>query len=446
MHTPTTSVVPKVEVSATRKLSLDNGAGLSVLTEHPTAQNEHKYFESADVTQIHKDSDLLKTVFFWVGGFSSLFVWQSILSLTGYMLGRYHLKAPTFYPFFYNIGGFIGFLLFDKVDKKVTYKQVILAIPPIQVAFFVVIIIIGEVNPNPPGENSTTKLILLLAIVLIMGFFNCICQTSNVRYSFSYSNNEIAAQQNGAALVGIVCVAISLILALTLQPGQLLLTGVIYIVFLIVALIAIMFINIKYANKYLKPQNDQPSQVGGDALTHTSDPAFHGPTKFATLLLILPFFLNMVFTFATTLSIFPAMNIELGLGWNEKPAAQIQVVIMLYNIGDFVSRVLYTRFPLSSDKTCFSWSLSRASCLLFVILVFSNSPYTPLVGKWYVSVIFIMFLSLSNGYLNTALFSLSARRVDKVHQANSGYLMSLGLLTGLTYGSLAILVGTETTS
>ena len=399
----------------------------------------------ADITHIQKESSLLQIIFFWIGGFSSLFVWQSILSLTGYMLGRYHNKAPTFYPFFYNIGGFIGFLLFDKIDTKVSFKQVILAIPPIQVAFFVVIIIIGEVSPNAPGESNTTKLILLLAIVVIMGFFNCICQTSNVRYSFRYGDKEIAAQQNGAALVGIVCVTISLILALTLQPDQLTLVGGIYVIFLIVALVGIMFVNIKYSNTYLKP-HAEPAHAEGDVVTHTSDPAFHGPSKLATLLLILPFFFNMVFTFMTTLSIFPALNIEMGLGWNDNPAAQIQIIIMLYNIGDFVGRVVYAKIPLHSDKACFIWSLSRALCLLFVILVLSNSPYSPLVGKWYVSLIYIMALSLSNGYLNTALFSLSARRVDKVHQGNSGYLMSLGLLLGLTYGSLTILVGTETTS
>jgi Nucleoside transporter len=441
---------PMSEEKETRKMSLDHTTAMTLHTDRKDqkgiAQTNHQGQDHpTDLTNLsNKESSPLHTLFFWVGGFSSLFVWQSILSLTGYMLGRYHQKAPTFYPFFYNIGGFIGFLLFDKIVSKVTFTQVIIAIPPLQVAFFVVIIIIGEVNPNPAGESSATKLIILLAFVVLMGFFNCIYQTSNIRYSFRFGGKEIAAQQNGAALVGIVCVAISLILALNLQPDQQTLTGGIYVLFLIVALVGIMYINIKYAKTYLKTESEQPAHNEGDVVTHTSDTPIPSPSKFSTLLLILPFFFNMMFTFATSLSIFPALTIELGLGWSENPAAQIQVIIMIFNIGDFLARMAYTIRPLYSDKACFTWSLSRALCLLFVILVLSNTPYSPLVGKWYISVIFILFLSLTNGYINTALFSLSAKRVDKAHQGNSGYLMSLGLLIGLTFGSLTMLVGTKT--
>ena|SRR3990167_4939940 len=393
---------------------------------------------------------LLRTIFFWQTGVSSLFVWQSILSLTGYMLGRYHKNAPTYYPFFYNLGGYTAFFLFDKLSKVFTMRQVFLIVPPIQVAFFVVIIIIGEVNPNPPGENSTTKFIILLAIVCFLGFINSLMQIFQIRYSFSYSNNEIAAQQNGAALVGIVCVAISLILAVTLRIDQLSLNGIIFVVFQIVALIAIMFINIKYANKYLKPQNDQPSQVGGvapapvTAAAKSEVPEVQGPTKFSTLKLIAPFFFNMVLTLSILLSIFPALNIAIGIGWDANPGAAIQVIILVYNVTDFIGRVLAGFFLLSNQKVLFIFSLLRVGLVAFAAAIFYREPYAPVIGKWYVSVIFMTLIGITNGYTYTALFSLSARRVDKVHQANSGYLMSLALITGLTYGSLTILVGSET--
>ena len=390
-------------------------------------------------------SSLFRLVFFWQTGISSLFVWQSILSLTGYMLGRYHKNAPTYYPFFYNLGGYIAFIFFDMLSRLFTMRQIFIVVPPIQVAFFVVIIIIGEVSPNAAGESNTTKFIILLAIVCFLGFINSIMQISQIRYSFRYGDKEIAAQQNGAALVGIVCVTISLILAVTLRVDQLSLNGIIFVIFQIVALVGIMFVNIKYSNTYLKPHAEPAHAEAGAVAPQKADiPEEKGPSKLATLKIILPFFFNMVLTLAILLSVFPALNISLGIGWDANPGAAIQVIILVYNITDFAGRVLGGIWLIQNARALFTFSLIRIVLVAFAAAVFYKEPYMPLIGKWYVSVIYMSLIGLTNGYTYTALFSLSARRVDKVHQGNSGYLMSLALLTGLTYGSLTILVGSET--
>ena len=165
------------------------------------------------------------------------------------------------------------------------------------------------------------------------------------------------------------------------------------------------------------------------------------PSLISTMMLISGFFFNMILIYTITLSIYPAFCFALGLGWDSP--ASIQVILMIFNFGDLIGKYLYSMVSLKDGWAPQIWSLARIGFSIFIIIVFGSQTDYGMQNKWQVTSIFTLLLSLSNGYLTSALFSLSSERVPDRHKKNSGFLMTMALLFGLTYGSLCMLLGTS---
>ena len=61
-------------------------------------------------------------IFFWTAGIATLFLWNCMLSLTGYLKTRVDKTVDDYYGFCFNFGGFIAFFLIEKVERIVSLR------------------------------------------------------------------------------------------------------------------------------------------------------------------------------------------------------------------------------------------------------------------------------------------------------------------------------------
>ena len=403
----------------------------------------------------------IQTVFFWVSGIATLFVWNSVLSLTDYFQSRYDKSADKYYPFFYNIGGFIAFLFFDFIMKRTKLKTVIMGVPVVLVLISIGIFVLGEIHKEP----SQTKFYIFLSLMVFSGFMNSIMQTGLIRYSFAFSFKEISFYNTGTALVGVIVNVIALINSLVFVSdektdpetisNQFFWKGLIYTIFQVLVLSIVLVVFSKYASVHMKEDPNStpanPPLEGGEmisvaASTETVLSQLPNPSLISTLLIISPYFFNMILIYSITLGVFPGFTFALGLGWSNF-GTSIQIILLIFNVSDMIGKYLYSSYPMKDGPLPLLSSLSRIVFVVFIVVMFNEKTAIPeLIGKWWVTTIYVSLLAITNGYLTSALFSLSSERVNDRHKKNSGFLMTFGLLLGLTYGSFAILLGTKSSS
>ena len=434
---------------------------------------------------------LVHWIFFWAVGAGNLFVWNSILSMTGYWKVRYNLSADSFYPFFYNFGSFSAFLVFDQIKKKLSLKQVMLATPPLLVLMFVALFIMGEFF-SPEG-GSAVKYWISLIIMVLIGLCNNIMQTYSMQYTFGFTSTEISYLNSGGALVGILCNIISLICFSSFAPTDFKMNGLVYLIFQIVFLLLILFAFWRYfayaatpeskpkkpepiqnkddgnaelepnADEHQTPGGSRPRKVGdqngnlnserkylqGEPKTTNGTTAIRAvtivarppPPMMQTLRMIAGYFSSLALLYAITLSVFPAVCFSMGLGW--KSGAFYSIILLEYNISDLLGRYIYPKLPLGAGSWQFIFGTFRIVLVVFAIVIFGGVDNSQILDLWYVTTIFTMLLGGTNGYLTSCYFANASESVPTAHKNNSGFLMTLALFIGLTYGSLTILLGTS---
>jgi len=393
--------------------------GLSERTEKSFASDDEK---------IGQKRRTIHYVFFWAAGIATLFVWNCMLSLTGYLKTRIHHTVDDYYGFYFNFGGFIAFFLVDRVERIVSLRYLLMTVPCALVAIFTGVYIMAEKLNN--GEPSENKLNLFFAIITVAGFTNNLMQTTVIRHTFKFTYIEVSYYNAGSALAGILSNVIALALAYILDPTQVSQSGLVYLVFLIITLIIILFVFSKYFAS---------GEAYNQVLQSVYDDGSAPPTFVETFKLMNSFFFHMLLLYSICLSIFPAFNFAMGMG-STHPAS-FQYVLLTFNVGDFVGKFLYSKLPLADGILAHGFSIIRIGFTLFILYMFGGEPHPGLLDQPMITLSFVALLSLTNGYLTSAYFSLSAGRVPPKHQSNSGFLMTVGLLLGLTYGSFTVLVG-----
>lgn len=398
-------------------------------------------------SQISEKAPLIHWVFFWTAGASTLFVWNCVLSLTDYLENRFHPKASKYYPFFYNSGSFVAFLFFDLISPMISFKRQIMSVPVLLVSIFVVIFSIGEHSVEP----STPKFTAMLALLVLAGFCNSIMLTTLMRYTFQFTYIEISCYTGGTALVGILTTFIAMMNCFFLNSNDYLKKGLYYLLFQIVCLVFILAVFSKYTTTSIKskihdPEDTMESKViiGGEELgvSVTADgDKILAPSLWSTTKIIAPFMFNMLLIYTISLSIFPKLCIDMGLNW-QNPAF-IQVILMIFNIGDFIGKTFYAKLPLEDGALPHLMSISRIGMSIFVVFIFGEPSMPDLLNHWHLTAVFTMLLAVTNGYLTSALFSLGSERAPERHKQNAGFLMTFSLLLGLIYGSLCMIMGTE---
>ena len=286
-------------------------------------------------------------------------MFNCILSLLGWFSERFNNKVFVQVPFFFNLGSFAAFLFYDMIMKAVSFKRAIIFIPVLLVIDSILIYFIGE-----HVDKSDAKYYMLIPNITFCGFANSVLQTTLIKYSFHFTPVEISAYNSGTALVG--CLANFIALAnVYLLPGSdnLGKQATVYLIFQVLTLMAVISIFIKYCVDVIGPKlakesesianldkqlidtmtlgETSPSVASNGILTPT-------PTLLSTLTLISPYFFNMVLVYTITLGLFPQFCFSLGLGWKNKDTqeAERQLILLTYNIGDFIGKWMYGELPL----------------------------------------------------------------------------------------------------
>lgn len=395
----------------------------------------------------------IHTLFFWTAGISSLFVFNCILSLLFWFADRFDSRAFNQIGFYFNAGSFVAFLFYDKIMSVLHFKRAIILIPILLVTDSVVIYCIAEYI-----EHSTAKYYYLLPNIVFCGFVNSILQTSLIKYSFEFTYIEITNYNSGTALVGILTNVIALINVYALPNTEDLRTqAAIYLGFQIITLCLIIMIFAQYIRVCLAPKlrkeaesiasmdkvlidtvtiGDSPSTVSDRLLTPT-------PSLLSTLKIIAPYFFNMVLVYAITLGVFPGYCFALGMSdvFGKNVGAANVTILLVYNIGDFVGKWVYGKFSLRDNIVPHLYSMARVGFIVFILYALVGDGQPSLMNNSFITVSYVLLCAITNGYITSALFSLSSERVANEHKANSGFLMTLGLLFGLTYGTLSITLG-----
>lgn len=394
--------------------------------------------ETVEISTIHY-------LYFWMSGLSSLFVWNCMLSLSDYFEDRFSPEATRIYPFFFNVGGFMSFFLYDRIRAHIEFKRVSIVFPIFLVSVFILIYLIGEYG----GPRSGFKFNILLALIFLSGFINNIFQVSKIQYSFKFTYLEITYFNTGTGLAGIIANLIALTNASLLEQTAFATKGLVYLVFQVLIIGTILFIFGKYFATNPPEISDQEAV---DASTEVdsvkgsiaaAEEPLANPSIADTFGRILPCYCNMTLTFAISLGLHPAINFALGLGM-QNISMQIQIILLIFNLGDSIGKYSYGVFPLKDGWTPYIISMSRFMFVVIAIWIFMpEGEYPTMSGKPLLSVPFNFLLALSNGFMTSALFSLSSERVPNSHKKNSGFLMTQGLLLGVSYGALCVLLGTQ---
>lgn len=396
---------------------------------------------------ITEKAPLIHWVFFWTAGASTLFVWNCVLSLTDYLESRFDPKASKYYPFFYNFGSFFAFLVYDLVAPRVSFKRQIMAVPVMVVAIFIVIFMLGEHNVEP----SSTKFASMLSLLVVQGFANSLMLTTLMRYTFEFTYIEISCYTGGTALVGILTTLIAMMNGFLLKQDDYYHKGLYYLIFQVACLVFILAVFSKYLTTSYTAEVQDPSNtlqskvlIEGEELgvTVTGDhKLIPHPSFWSTTKIIAPFMFNMILIYTISLSIFPKLTIDMGLNW--KNPVFIQVVLLIFNIGDFIGKSIYAKLPMADGPLPLILSLLRIVMSMMVVFIFGEPSMPGMRDHWHLTSTFTMLLAISNGYLTSAFFSLGSERAPENHKQNAGFLMTFCLLLGLIYGSLCMILGTD---
>ena len=384
--------------------------------------------------------------YFWTSGFAVLFVWSCLLSMTDYLKRRFDPECDKYIPFFFNFGGFLIFIVYGWLNKRISFRLQLILLPILLVIIFVVIILIGE-KWDASGAPFL-KLATLLSLVTLSGSANGLLQTSIIRHAFKFTYLEISYYAGGNALSGIAVSGIALVSCFLIPADELFLNAMFYLAFVILVSIGLLYIFLKYlGGSYIRAEDyfDKLAEMQTQQLATSiskSNPieSDDGPKYFQTLKKIQAYFFHMIFIFSVTLGVYPSMAFAMGL--NMSHISFYQIILMIFNVGDVAGRYLYSKMPLSDNVVPHFLSLIRIGFVVYVVLMFDFTILAPLINNPLCTFLFVFLLSSSHGYIQAGLFSLASERASTTKEKeNSGFLMTLALIIGLSYGGLAILVG-----
>ena len=121
----------------------------------------------------------------------------------------------------------------------------------------------------------------------------------------------------------------------------------------------------------------------------------------------------------------------------------MQLILLTYNVGDLVGKWFYTWKQVPDNLFPHILGLSRIFYPLFICIIFGSMQLTSLKDKPWITLLYTSTMAISNGYMTSALFALSASRCSAKHKDNAGFLMTLAMNLGLMYGALCVAAGSS---
>jgi len=187
--------------------------------------------------------DKLWVTFWLFTGISTLFVWNSVMSLTAYWTSHIQDGIQNIYGFYFMLGSFVGFFFYNPINKCFTYKSSSIIYPTVMTIIFILNLIVGQFI-----ESSQAKAIIFLIFCFTQGFINNMVQLNQTRLMVGFGAKEGILYNAGTGIAGCGCSLLNFVLTFT--PLNVTVQFIIYLVIVLVTLAAMIYISTKWCNYY----------------------------------------------------------------------------------------------------------------------------------------------------------------------------------------------------
>lgn len=418
-------------------------------------------------TRFPEERDKLWVLFFYITGISTLFVWNSVLSLTNYWKTKIHDGIQNQYSFFYMFGAFLNVFFFDAINQRVSFRTQIIGLPIVMTCVFYLMLVLGEFFDE---RFETQKIGIFQFFSISLGFMMNTMQSTMTRFVFSFGVENITKYTTGTAIAGVACALQAFVLSylnvsITWQYQTYLFLITLNCAFIVV--VFYKFLN-RYGDLYFKTINvsktesdskkiDWDYELGysnkeirykanvqdmvkktldGNSMKESWTQRLSAGKNIYTIALII------IQCYTCTLGIFPAQTFVTGCGL--VPEHAFPCVILIFNIGDLIGKYGYNIVQVSDGWGLYLYGVLRSSIfpILFALcVIFRDHSFW---GSSYLSIQLILALSASNGHLTTACFANAPNRLADDEKKYSGFILVMCLLFGLVIGSLIDLVSLTT--
>ena len=370
--------------------------------------------------------------FFLLGGVSCVLVFNCFLSMENFWTTKYGPNSMNKVIFGLNVGGITGFLSYPYISRCLAPFVLVCFAPLILLICSVWAIAIGELMVEM-GNIKTLSCYLVAFLVGTIGSFLQCCLTT---LSFKYGQKAISIFNGGFSLSGICTTAIAMMDLSLFTNSTVFEQAAYYEGFQMVATTLVMVVNILYFRAYPTDKFLPNGSAETEECTSQSPP----PSLTSTFKQTYPLLFTMFFNFTVTMSFCPALLFAMGAGWKNEPMAQ-QIILMIFNLCDFLGKLLYTKYTMASTMKNHGLALSKISFLVVGCFATGTHRIQGLAGNCWITFISSSIFGILNGYLNCSLFHVVSLRVGKQHRSNAAYLCVVSLMLGFLYGSLCNLLG-----
>ena len=327
----------------------------------------------AKLTPIQEDvtKDKLWVTFWLFTGISTLFVWNSVMSLTAYWTAQIQPGIQNVYGFYFMLGSFIGFFFFNPINKLLTYKTSVIIYPALMTIIFVFNLIMGEFI-----ENQSVKAVIFLILCFIQGFLNNMVQLNQTRLMVGFGSKEGILYNGGTGIAGCGCSLLNFILTYT--PLSVTTQYCIYLAIVLFLLVTMIVISTKWCNHYgclpdsdnfgsgVNSADENPNslqnmrkKVVQQLSLSSGDETMR--QRWDALKVVYVGSSLMFWCYVVTLGVFPVLCFVTGTGLS--PMHNFSAVTLLYNIGDLTGKFGVFLLPVTSESVFYVYGWTRSAIL-----------------------------------------------------------------------------------
>lgn len=372
-----------------------------------------------------------------------------------------------------NVPNAVFVMLNAALGQRFPFVLRVLASSSVVIVFFVAVTILSEVDSD---SWQFEFMVMVLAIVVVINCATAVFQGSIFGMAGPFPPKYMGAVMAGQAMGGIFPSVVGIIVvALRISPKD---SGFssffIATVFLVASFIGFLWVTKVPFYRFYAPtdvsdatattassalsseEEDDDDELSDREIARSNEPDLIPPTASSVpsttnvIAAIWPFCAVVFFTFAQTISVFPAVTelIESTLPekslWTERYFSLV-TCFLLFNVGDYSGRILSSRLQWP-QANCFGKSLLGAVTLLrtaFIpLFMYCNAAPQKrrtevLISSDAVYIVLMCVFAISNGYLGNISMIHGPRAFEsKQHQEAAAMVLVACLVLGVGLGSV----------
>jgi equilibrative nucleoside transporter 1/2/3 len=399
-------------------------------------------------------NDGIAVFYFALQGMGTLISFNAVLNGLDYFATQYgNYQVPFLLPLAVNIAQFIANFFLPKISSSFSLKARMYA--PLTIASCILIFLPIEANIF---SGKAIGFYLIMALVSIMGFCNCVYQGSISGFASQFPGKYVSWFLMGTGLAGCVMNILRSIAILCLSNttgGPLLEIVTYFIAAGIILIICIgihpVFIRSEICQYYTRASllglsgsessSDAPlvDSMSADDTSAPSSPGVKKDLKTVltvfkmTKFFVLCLFLNYVLSFL----VYPGVLMEnpmkaLTADW------KLVSILFVFNVCDVLGKNIAQYRNLYNKWGVFAVIVLRMAFIGLMVVQALTSQYAIISSLW-LTYVNIGLFGLTNGFVTTALFILGPEAVQGALKEIAGFLSIFGLTTGIAVGGLLAL-------